>query len=297
MSSSSLARILNLRALVCRPQMKPFTAKRALVIEGGGLKQPWVLDCNVVDGIDYVNLQMTDRSLAKAMGMKMSDRSPLQGCDIFAHMIKMRDAKVDAIIGANRVADDPMADVSASSSVPVLSAGRPQVFATAKVPASIDVSFDAFVTPEGHRIEEHTLKIITTPKRGLPVTVEALPANFEWLRMACQVKWEEQPKKKKRVLRRTLSIDELPPLDWPLQYWKDPTSGATCIICYYRGEDGKYRTHRKKLEMPGEEDGNITERLIKHCAASVLAFFESNQCELGGAEEEDAAAAPLQDAE
>ena len=75
-----------------------------------------------------------------------------------------------------------MADVSGAANIHVASLGRPQAFAKAKVPGFVEVSFDEFVTPEGVRIDEHVLKIVTTPKRGAALTIEAVPANFEWLR-------------------------------------------------------------------------------------------------------------------
>ena len=124
--------------------MKPFTAKRALVIEGGALKSPWVLGCTTLDGMDFAQLLMADRSLARAMGMNMSDRSPLQSCEVFGRMIKLRDAEVDSIMASDQVADDPMADVSEAANIHVASLGRPQAFAKAKVPGFVGVSSEEF---------------------------------------------------------------------------------------------------------------------------------------------------------
>ena len=271
--------------------MKPFTAQRALVIEGGALKAPWVLDCTTIAGIDFAQLLMGDRSLARAMGMNMSARSPLQACEIFSHMIKLRDAKVDSLIASSKVADDPMADVQAIASITLPSLGRPQAFAKADVPGFVELSFDEFVTPEGVRIEAHVVKVVTTPKRGVALTIEAAPANFEWLRWACQVQWGSQRASTKRQLKRTLTLDELPDLEWPLKYGRD-SAGGVVIMCHYRGEAGRWIRHQKRLDVSFKEDDVIMERMVRQCADAVLAFHAANDVEPSGHAEQ----APVGDA-
>ena len=271
--------------------MKPFTAKRALVIEGGALKSPWVLHCTTIDGLDFAQLTMQDRSLARAMGMNMSARAPLQACEVFGHMIKLRDAKVDSLIQSSQVADDPMADVQEGSTIHVPSLGRPQAFARAGVPGFVDVVFDEFVTPEGVRIDSHAMKMVTTPKRGAALTIEAAPANFEWLRWACQVQWGSQRTGTKRQLKRTHTLDELPELEWPLKYGRDSTNGVV-IMCHYRSEAGKFIRHQKRLDVSFKDDEVIMERMVRQCADAVLAFHKANNVEPSDHAEQ----APLGDA-
>ena len=117
----------------------------------------------------------------------MSDRAPLSGCEIFAHMVKCRDDKIDEISAVSMKEQDPMADVSAEAVIELPSLGRPTAFAIAQIPALIEVHFDGFTTPDGQRIGSHAVKVVSIPKRGIPLTIEASPANVEGLRSACTV--------------------------------------------------------------------------------------------------------------
>ena len=240
------------------------------MIEGGGLKSPWVLDCMTLDGSDFVALSLGDRSLAKAMGMVMAERAPLAGCSIFPHMVRLRDNAVDAFIRSSSAANDPMADVVEDTSA-VPTRGRPMLFANAQVPAVIEIAFDAFVTPEGKRIEAHSMRVVTTPKRGFRLTIEAAPANFKWLMHACQVDWADTSAPKKRELPQC-SLDGLPELEAPLKYHRDRADNIS-IMCNFRSADGSWHRHFKRLDTTFMADTVVMQGVAKHCAETVIDFY------------------------
>ena len=121
----------------------PLVVKRALVVEGGWLQTPWVVDSQPIDGVDFVALVGNDRSLAKALGMNMSDRSPLTQCSVFAHMAAIRDKQVDALVFARKLGSDPLGEVDPlghADTLHVPSRGRALAFACATVPATISIA-------------------------------------------------------------------------------------------------------------------------------------------------------------
>ena len=124
----------------------PFGLRRALIVEGGWLQTPWVPDSKMIDGCEYITLASADRTLAKALGMNMCERSPLRECSIFTHMAVARDAQVDALIFAAQVDNDPMAEASSLASR-MQSRGRTIAFEKAKIPSTIVLKMPACVTP------------------------------------------------------------------------------------------------------------------------------------------------------
>ena len=266
---------------------KPFTMRRSLVIEGGWLAAPWPIDTKVVDDGEFVTLSMSDRCLAKALGMNMSERSPLANCSVFNFLASVRDAKVDELILAAKVENDPMADGSSgtSNAQPMPSRGRAAGFAIAKIPATISLKMASFVTPDGERVDEHTIRVVTTPKRRVSVTMEATPENFEWLLQAAQVEWDTGAKLEKKA-----NIDEefdLPELTGPCKYQKTE-NGKLKISCSYR-QQGLWKKHQKAVNVNIHEDNSNLLAIIRRCEAEVLDFYHSHH--------EPTGAAPLQPGE
>ena len=257
-------------------EAKPFAVRHTLVIEGGWLQSPWAVNSKMIDGRDFITLVLGDRCLARALGMNMSERSPLAKCSIFSYMAEARDAKVDELIFAAKVSKDPMAEASASDQAAASrmpSRGRAVAFEEAEVPDTISIKMGAVVTPDGQRVEEHTLRVVTTPKRGASVTMEVTAENFEWLRMAAQVDWDIVARPEKR------SIDELddttlPERQPPLKYQKTPT-GKLNIICNYF-QDGAWKKHQKVLGVNINSDNSSLEAIVRSCESDVLAFYSSH---------------------
>ncbi len=255
-------------------EAKPFVVRRSLVIEGGWLRSPWAVDPKTIDGVDFVTLSMTDRMLAKSLGMNMSDRAPLSDTTIFNHIVLLRDAKIDEIIFAAQTATDPMANASSSGSAhpQVPTRGRPFAFEAAKVSDTISLTIAPFVTSDGKRVEEHILRVATTPKRGTKVTMEATSENFSWLMMAAHADWHTRAKPEKRSIHE---VDEstLPELSHPCKY--SVHFGKVKVLCFYR-EQGVWKKHQRSLSVNAAGDNPSFEAIVRGCEAEVLAFYNSN---------------------
>lgn len=223
--------------------------------------------------------------------MNMSERSPLSKCAVFSYMAEVRDAKVDEIIFTTKVDKDPMGNASSSGQAPTRmpSRGRALAFENAKVPNTISIKMAAFVTPDGQRVEEHTLRVVTTPKRGANVTMEVTAENFEWLMLAVQVDWEIEAKPEKRPIDE-VDEDTLPELQAPLKYEKAPC-GKVKIFCRYRHQ-GVWKKHQKALSVNIKSDNSTLEAIVRTCEAEVLAFYNENH-EKGGEGGEEPLPAPL----
>ena len=98
-------------------------------------------------------------------------------------MASVRDAHVDALIFAAKIERDPMGDGASSAeaheagtlpgraTASMPSRGRAMAFAMADVPDTVPVKMESFLTADGDRIEEHTIRMATTPKRKASVTI------------------------------------------------------------------------------------------------------------------------------
>ena len=246
----------------------PFNVRQTLVVEGGWLSSPWAVDSKIVDGGEFVTLAMTDRCLAKALGMNTSERSPLANCSVFHNLASARDAQVDAIIYNAKVQNDPMADgaPAQSNAQHMPSRGRASGFADANAPATISLKMGSFVTPDGQRVDEHTIRVVTTPKRRVNVTMEATAENFEWLMQAAQVEWDTGAK------RAHIDDDvDLPELAAPCKYQKSE-AGKLKIVCSYR-QQGSWKKHQKAVNVNIHEDNSNLETIIRRCEGEVLGFY------------------------
>ena len=255
-------------------EAKPFVVKRSLVIEGGWLRSPWAVDSKSIDGVDFVTLAMTDRMLAKSLGMNMSERAPFSATTIFNHIVLLRDAKVDEIIFAAQADTDPMANASSSGSAQpqVPTRGRAMAFATAHVPDTISLEIAPFVTPEGKQVEEHILWVATTPKRRLSVTMEATSENFSWLMMAAQADWDTGAKPEKRSIHE-VDQSALPELSHPCKYsFQDDKVKVSC--CYR--QQGVWKRHQRSANVSNAGEKSSIEVIVRGLEAEVLAFFNLN---------------------
>jgi hypothetical protein len=260
---------------------KPFNVRRTLVVEGGWISAPWPIDSKVVDGVEFVTLSMSDRCLAKALGMNMSERAPLCNCSVLNHLARVRDAQVDDVIMNTKMEKDPMADASSagSNAQPMPSRGRAAAFAAAEVPASIWLKMASFVTPDGERVGEHTIRVVTTPKRRVNITMEAIADNFEWLMQAAQVEWGTGAKPEKRAYIDEDAHDDLPELIPPCKYQKTE-AGKLKLFCNYR-QHGAWKRHQKCVSVNINQDSSKLETIIRRCESEVLSFYQSHHEPVG----------------
>ena len=145
-------------------------------------------------------------------------------------------------------------------------------FAEANVPDTISLKISPFVAPDGQRVEEYILRVVTTPKRRANVTMEATSENFNWLMRATEAEWDTGAKPEKRSIHE---VDEstLPELSHPCKY--SVHLGKVKVLCSYR-QHGVLKRHQRSLSVNAAGDNSSFEAIVRGCEAEVLAFYNSN---------------------
>ena len=165
-----------------------------------------------------------------------------------------------------------MADASSSSAMgPVPSKGRALAFGRAGLPSTVELKLAAFVTGDGVRVEETTIRVVTTPRRKANVTMEATAQNFEWLVKAAHEDWAPSapPPKKQRADEDDA---DLPALSWPCKYaWS--AAGKIKIVCSYR-DQSTWKRMQRAVE-PSMVGCSFAEG-VRKCEQDVLEVYEAN---------------------
>ena len=78
-----------------------------VVVEGGWLKKPWVLDVKIEDGRNFFEISHMDRNLARCVGLDVNERAPFAETTVVSFLAKMRNKKVDELIIEDRQEADP----------------------------------------------------------------------------------------------------------------------------------------------------------------------------------------------
>lgn len=243
-----------------------FTMSRQLVIEGGGLKEPWVVKAKEVNDVEFIQISTDDRKLAKAMGMNMSERNAWQGNHgVFQLLVKRRDDVVDELIGEYLRIADPLADHAVDATR--IAKGRSKNFEDAQVPQVIALELEAFTTDDGDRVPVHTMKVVATPKRGGFVTLELTPENLNWFYRASHSSLAKQQKQ-----ARDADV-AMPTLEQQSCGWRRNGNNVS-IYRRYRTEDGLYKTH--SLTPYRSDDPTLWRASVNECETKVQAFYDEH---------------------
>lgn len=211
---------------------KPFTIQPMLAFQGGHIKKTMLLPCDYVENTPFLSLKKSDRQLAAAMGkpVKKDHWAPLAACDVFEKMQQLRNCKVDQLIKAKMVSDDPLADAGEFTIQP---SQRHRLFLECKIPEIIEIELPEFVTAAGKHVSSKQLKIITTWNKIMSPSMEATGPNMDWLLLACQhAGWLEKPTSpcKRKNIDDEMDLPELPQ---PLKYSMSD-DGAVKIKLHYK---------------------------------------------------------------
>jgi hypothetical protein len=74
--------------------MAAMTVGFKLVLDGGNLKSPWVIDTTTEDGYEFVKLSLACRSFASLCGADMSTRAPLKDNSFLERLADLRDTEI-----------------------------------------------------------------------------------------------------------------------------------------------------------------------------------------------------------
>ena len=252
---------------------EPFVVTAELVVRGGGLSLPWVVQTKSVEDRVFITLKQTCAAFARAMGRPA--KAPWAGNVFLNQLQKLRDDCVDEAIMERLKDEDPLAD-SASTSLKMR--GRYQLYQEVGMPQLIELTWPSFITNCGDRIDEHKFLVISTPKRGMAVSMELLPENLQWCKLAIA-----QCEGEVGVKRPILDEFDLPLLQQPNCKWRR-RGDRVAITCRYRTKEGTWHTHSA---TPTEiSDYEMFCTIVRDAEAKVQAFYEQHHVEQEDAEED-----------
>jgi hypothetical protein len=282
-------------AILCTEQMvsvvsiQPFKVSRHIVLDGGGLKQPWSLEetLKYVDGQEFLPLRAQDRKLAQALGLEMKKTAPFAGNSLLACLVSARDAHIDNLIRMHCHASDPMGDAEVvtteSPLKPNRSQARAKTFVDAGVPSIIPITIPPIIGDDGQTLfGSFTLDVLSTHKRSQIVSVLFNATNMEHLAGAIQAHWQltsdGQPELDGDKLE-SLRKDELPTLRNPNCRYRWNHGWKIC--CKYRKVSGEFSTHfEKALPHVSFDDHDVIERNVREVENRVQSFHDANHVPL-----------------
>ena len=213
----------------------PFVIRSDIVVvEGGGLEDPWVLDVKRETGNRiFAELSMCDRKLARALGLSLYERAPFAGTTLLSYLAKLRNTYVDELIIMNKQGFDPMADDETVNRVGLIQIKkREQEFMKANVPKLIDLDEPACTAHDGIMLGGTRISVYATSRTDVYVTMEMTVANMEWMSQAIHADWDAHllPWCQKS---KASAIDKLPELQHAACKYRQKARG-TVIACHYR---------------------------------------------------------------
>ena len=245
-------------------------------MEGGGLKEPWVIDTKIVDGREFVMLDKSDRRLSRAMQRDSKSRHPWQNNDLLTFLAHLRDQKVDELIANEKHANDPMADEGVKVVPRVGSRGRGKAVQEDQI---VDIAYPAFCSPNGEQHDPHVLSVLTATRRGKMACVELTSANLDFLLAAAEACDHESPMGSPQPGGE--AEDKLPQkvdLEQPDCKWRRKGS-RSIIYCRYRTAEGEWRVHSVAPGLCDEPEAQ--EALVREAERRVQLFFESHNVPAG----------------
>ena len=256
----------------------PFVIRSDIVVvEGGGLKDPWVLDVKRECGNRiFAELSMCDRKLARALGLSLYERAPFAGTTLLSYLAKLRNTYVDELIIINKQGLDPMADDETVNRVGLIQIKkREQEFMKANVPKIIELDVPACTTQDGIMLGGTRISVYATSRTDVSVTMEMTAANMEWMSQAIHADWDAHgsPWCQKR---KASVIDELPELQHAACKYRQKARG-TVIACHYRTNENQWKEHTKCLPKNILQmcDRNLRKQ-VADIEESVQSFYNKN---------------------
>jgi hypothetical protein len=252
----------------------------AVVVSGGHLKEPWLVDAKLVDNKHFIRLSKGDRKLAKAVGFDVKQARSWWPEGSFIQIItQLRDDAVDELIHNHFVDDDPMADSQQASPQKVNHLPRPQLFETAKVEQVIEITYPAFTASDGARVPSHMLRVISTPRKGGAVTMELTAENMQLIAMTVGPAAEDDVADGDGDEPNVRTDGDEPDthfiINEPNVRWaKRSADSAWVMSCSYRAGTGKWKTHSKVPNF--EDDDELNDNIMRQTAAKVQEFYREN---------------------
>ena len=217
-----------------------------LVLEGGNLKSPWVIDTTTEDGYEFVKLSLSCRSFASLCGADMSTRAPLKNNSFRERLADLRDTEIVKLM---KTANEARAvKLSRKEFVDEI-----DKFTVVHVPG--------FPSNNGF-VDGAAIKVLVSLSSLASPSIEATPANFEFVRLGVRSCFDGPSPKRRRGERRSHGQFE----GCPNVRWNEKR--AACFV-RFRNKDGRWQTKTltaKTSDIPERLDEHIMEaaRLAQH---------------------------------
>jgi hypothetical protein len=212
--------------------MAAMTLGLKLVLEGGNLKSPWVIDTTTEDGYVFVKLSLSCRSFASLCGADMSTRAPLKNNSFLERLAALRDSDIAKLLKTANEARG--VKLSRKEFVD-------------EIDKYIVVNVPGFQSSDGF-IDGASIKLLVSSSSLASPSIEATPANFEFVRLGVRSCFDGPSPKRRRGERRSHGQFE----GCPNVRWNEKTRGLLCSVQEQRwplaDEDGdgqKIRHSRK----------------------------------------------------
>ena len=258
-----------------------FKITKGLVgIEAEHFSEPWVVSVKrqriAVFDIEFFELNMQDRKLARALGLDMSKRSPFEDTTLLSHLAKLRNMKVDSLIKQHMKDDDPMASADADNvDLADTHSARARRFASASVKQVIEVEVPQFTKENGDVVDAKVLRMYSTPRRDSVLTIELSESNLSWLADAVVMEWdvEDAP----WVRHPDEDVASLPELTSPhICRYKKKGENKVIISAWYRLATGAFKECSKSLGDYKSMDADTLARHVRSCESIVVKKYEAH---------------------
>lgn len=232
-----------------------------------------------IEGRIYFCLGRSNRALTSALHKYYA--LPMEVID---YMVHKRDEVVDKLINDGVVMADPMGEEEAPQDI-MHGPGRAQKYALANVPNIVSVEFDPFITDDGARIESWTMQCVSTPKRGVSLTVELTKELFVFLKhvsnsAACTTLMAEGVAAENlRVCGKRPAADaDLPAISVEFVKYRFQNNYVR-MACTYRCSQGTWKMHQQVVPPQGNLPYNAWEKQVNAVQDNLVAYYEKHHHE------------------
>ena len=229
-----------------------------------------------VGGVDFVRLAKDTCLQQVLFGSKK--RGVWKEANLFQHMINLRNAKVDEAIKLALSSNDPMADQSTGVDL-FKDAKRTKLFHDAKIDPIIEITVEAFTTPDGKPIPAKVCRVMSTPVKNTAVHLEAISSNFDWLVYAIHNQWAIGKKSideeaAKEILQSFVSEFEYM-VPKPVKVHVVDGNHVNVRV-FYRLDQGGWKKKVRGCRKDHYEDLESYKNAILGVVGSIKKFFDEN---------------------
>lgn len=266
-----------------------FTVKQQMVVTNEKTKRSVLVDHVIVDGIPF--FKFVKKSLATLLGGRIGHQN-FPGVTVFQYLQDKRNSAVTNLIKQAIVAADHFRDVSDDEIEIDLTSGikRAEAFAKHGIGDIVELAIPGFESNKAKH-DGVTLKLLATPKVAASIWMEAVPANFAWLRDACSYNWTSASDEKANgspAAKRKLSFDGIEAMTTKKVKVKC-NDGKRCILFVnYKAASGKWNRKQARVDRDAYTSESACHEAIARAIEKLEMWYDAEHHH-DGSDDEDAA--------